>query len=259
MTIDEQLAYLRKGMAEIIREEDLRERLVAAAKEGRPLRVKAGFDPTAPDLHLGHTVLIRKMKHFQDLRPHRHLPDRRHDRPHRRSDRPQHHPPADDPRGHRAERRDLQVAGLQNPRSRENRGPLQQPVARAAAVDGRRQARRPSTPSRASWSATISPSASKRACRSRMHELLYPLAQGYDSVALQSRRRDGRHRPEVQSPGRPRVAEGLTASRSRSSPPCRCSKASTASTRCRSRSATTSASPSRPRSCSAKSCRSPTT
>jgi tyrosyl-tRNA synthetase len=66
MTIDEQLAYLRKGMAEIIREEDLRERLVTAAREGRPLRVKAGFDPTAPDLHLGHTVLIRKMKHFQD-------------------------------------------------------------------------------------------------------------------------------------------------------------------------------------------------
>ena len=67
MTIDEQLAYLRKGMAEIIREEDLRERLVAAEKKGRPLRVKAGFDPTAPDLHLGHTVLLRKMRHFQDL------------------------------------------------------------------------------------------------------------------------------------------------------------------------------------------------
>ena len=67
MTIDEQLAYLRKGMAEIIREEDLRERLVQAAKVGRPLRIKAGFDPTAPDLHLGHTVLLRKMKHFQDL------------------------------------------------------------------------------------------------------------------------------------------------------------------------------------------------
>src|SRR5919201_3402231 len=67
MKIDEQLVYLRKGMAEIIREEDLRERLVQAAKSGRPLRVKAGFDPTAPDLHLGHTVLLRKMKHFQDL------------------------------------------------------------------------------------------------------------------------------------------------------------------------------------------------
>src|SRR5436190_4428128 len=67
MTIDQQLAYLRKGMAEIIREEDLRERLTQSAKTGRPLRIKAGFDPTAPDLHLGHTVLLRKMKHFQDL------------------------------------------------------------------------------------------------------------------------------------------------------------------------------------------------
>jgi tyrosyl-tRNA synthetase len=67
MTIDEQLTYLKKGMAEIIREEDLRERLIQSAKIGKPLRVKAGFDPTAPDLHLGHTVLLRKMKHFQDL------------------------------------------------------------------------------------------------------------------------------------------------------------------------------------------------
>jgi len=54
-------------MVEIIREEDLRERLVAAAAAGRKLRVKVGFDPTAPDLHLGHTVLLRKMRHFQDL------------------------------------------------------------------------------------------------------------------------------------------------------------------------------------------------
>jgi tyrosyl-tRNA synthetase len=61
--IEQQIAYLKRGAAEIIREEDLRERL----KAGRPLRVKAGFDPTAPDLHLGHTVLLRKMKHFQDL------------------------------------------------------------------------------------------------------------------------------------------------------------------------------------------------
>jgi tyrosyl-tRNA synthetase len=67
MTLDEQLTYLRKGMAEIIREEDLRERLIQAAKTGRKLRIKAGFDPTSPDLHLGHTVLLRKMKHFQDL------------------------------------------------------------------------------------------------------------------------------------------------------------------------------------------------
>ncbi len=65
--IDQQLAYLKKGLAELIREDDLRERLTLCAKENRPLRVKAGFDPTAPDLHLGHTVLLRKMKHFQDL------------------------------------------------------------------------------------------------------------------------------------------------------------------------------------------------
>ena len=63
VSIDDQITYLKKGMSELIREEDLRERL----KPGRPLRVKAGFDPTAPDLHLGHTVLIRKLKHFQDL------------------------------------------------------------------------------------------------------------------------------------------------------------------------------------------------
>ncbi len=65
--VEQQLAYLKKGLAELIREEDLRERLAASAKEGRPIRVKAGFDPTAPDLHLGHTVLLRKLKHFQDL------------------------------------------------------------------------------------------------------------------------------------------------------------------------------------------------
>src|SRR5712692_8792938 len=65
--VDEQIAYLRKGAAEIIREEDLRAKLEASAKTGKPLRVKLGVDPTAPDLHLGHTVVLRKLKHFQDL------------------------------------------------------------------------------------------------------------------------------------------------------------------------------------------------
>jgi len=65
--IDEQIAYLRKGSAEIIREEDLRAKLEASRKSGTPLRVKLGVDPTAPDLHLGHTVVLRKLKHFQDL------------------------------------------------------------------------------------------------------------------------------------------------------------------------------------------------
>ncbi len=65
--IDEQLTYIKKGAAEIIREAELREKLVKSRTMGQPLRVKAGFDPTAPDLHLGHTVLLRKLKHFQDL------------------------------------------------------------------------------------------------------------------------------------------------------------------------------------------------
>jgi len=65
--VDEQIAYLRKGAAEVIREEDLRAKLESSAKSGKPLRVKLGVDPTAPDLHLGHTVVLRKLKHFQDL------------------------------------------------------------------------------------------------------------------------------------------------------------------------------------------------
>lgn len=67
LPVDEQLDLLQKGAAEIIRVSDLRERLEKSRQTGTPLRVKAGFDPTAPDLHLGHTVLMRKLKHFQDL------------------------------------------------------------------------------------------------------------------------------------------------------------------------------------------------
>ena len=67
MTIDEQIGYLTKGCVDVVRETDLRKRLEQSAESGQPLTVKVGFDPTAPDLHLGHTVLIRKMKHFQEL------------------------------------------------------------------------------------------------------------------------------------------------------------------------------------------------
>ena len=67
MTIDEQLTYLTKGCVDVVRETDLRKRLEQSAESGQPLTVKVGVDPTAPDLHLGHTVLIRKMKHFQEL------------------------------------------------------------------------------------------------------------------------------------------------------------------------------------------------
>ena len=66
-SVDEQLAYIKKGAAEIIRESELRAKLVKSHASGKPLRVKLGMDPTAPDLHLGHTVVLRKLKHFQDL------------------------------------------------------------------------------------------------------------------------------------------------------------------------------------------------
>jgi tyrosyl-tRNA synthetase len=65
--VDEQLAYIKKGSAEIVKESELRSKLEKSLASDKPLRVKAGFDPTAPDLHLGHTVLLRKLKHFQDL------------------------------------------------------------------------------------------------------------------------------------------------------------------------------------------------
>ncbi len=65
--VEEQLAYLKKGVAEIIPEAELKAKLEASLKTGKPLRVYLGVDPTAPDLHLGHTVVLRKLKHFQDL------------------------------------------------------------------------------------------------------------------------------------------------------------------------------------------------
>src|SRR5687767_13250481 len=67
MTIDEQISYLKKGAVDLIREEDLRVKLEHSAKTGKPLRVKLGLDPTAPDIHVGHTVVIRKLRAFQDL------------------------------------------------------------------------------------------------------------------------------------------------------------------------------------------------
>jgi tyrosyl-tRNA synthetase len=65
--VKDQIEYLKKGCVEIIQENELKAKLARSLKEKKPLKVKAGFDPTAPDIHLGHTVLLRKMKHFQDL------------------------------------------------------------------------------------------------------------------------------------------------------------------------------------------------
>ncbi|HMT08665.1 MAG TPA: tyrosine--tRNA ligase [Pyrinomonadaceae bacterium] len=67
MTIDEQLEFLKKGTVDFVREEDLRKKLERSETTGKPLRVKLGLDPTAPDIHIGHTVVIRKLKAFQDL------------------------------------------------------------------------------------------------------------------------------------------------------------------------------------------------
>nr|MBC8358283.1 tyrosine--tRNA ligase [Candidatus Aminicenantes bacterium] len=65
--VEKQFEYLKKGCVEIIQENELKAKLARSIKEKKPLKVKAGFDPTAPDIHLGHIVLLRKMKHFQDL------------------------------------------------------------------------------------------------------------------------------------------------------------------------------------------------
>src|SRR5271157_3399986 len=66
-SVDEQLAYLKKGVAEVIPEEELKQKLANSAKTSTPLRVYLGVDPTAPDIHLGHTVVLRKLKQFQDM------------------------------------------------------------------------------------------------------------------------------------------------------------------------------------------------
>lgn len=65
--VEQQFTYLQKGSTEIIQENELKSKIERSLKNREPLKVKAGFDPTAPDIHLGHVVLLRKMKHFQDL------------------------------------------------------------------------------------------------------------------------------------------------------------------------------------------------
>jgi tyrosyl-tRNA synthetase len=182
--IEQQLTYLKKGLAELIREEDLRERLSAAAKEGRPIRVKAGFDPTAPDLHLGHTVLIRKLKHFQDL-GHQvifligDMTGLIGDPTGRNITRP---PMTRDEINQNAETYKAQVFKILDPAKTEVRfnsewlEPLQYQdiVKLCSKYTVARLLERDEFSKRLKEGIAIS-----------MHELLYPLAQGYDSVALQ--------------------------------------------------------------------------
>jgi tyrosyl-tRNA synthetase len=185
MTIDEQLTYLRKGMAEIIREEDLRDRMIQAAKTGRKLRVKVGFDPTAPDLHLGHAVLLRKMKHFQDLG---HtvifligdMTGMIGDPTGRNITRP---PMTTDAIERNAETYKQQVFKILDPHQTEVRfnshwlAPLkwEEVIRLTSKYTVARLLERDDFAKRYAANAPIS-----------LHELMYPLAQGYDSVALEA-------------------------------------------------------------------------
>ena len=184
LPVDEQMDLLQKGAAEIIRVSDLRERLEDSRKTGRPLRVKAGFDPTAPDLHLGHTVLMRKLRHFQQLG----------------------HQVIflvgdftsliGDPTGRNVTRKPLtreqiddnaetykeqvfKILDEERPRSATT------PSGWASSATKAPSALRRTSPSRRCWSGMSSTSAFRREQPISLHELLYPLMQAYDSVALE--------------------------------------------------------------------------
>ena len=208
VTIDEQLNYLKKGLAELIREDELRERLIQSEKTGRPLRIKAGFDPTAPDLHLGHTVLLRKMKHFQDLG---HtvifligdMTGLIGDPTGRNTTRP---PMTREEINRNAETYKAQVFKILDPHKTEIRfnsewlEPLrfEDIIKLCSKYTVARLLERDYFANRLKDGTPIS-----------VHELLYPFGQAYDSVALRSRRRDGRHGSEIQLAGSARDPAGL--------------------------------------------------
>jgi tyrosyl-tRNA synthetase len=182
--IAEQVAYLKKGFAEIITEEDLKERLTEAAKADRPLHVKAGFDPTAPDLHLGHTVLLRKMKHFQDMGHHvvfliGDMTGLIGDPTGRNITRP---PMTRDEINHNAETYKAQVFKILDPFKTEVRFNsawleslrFEEIIRLCSKYTVARILERAEFAKRLKEGTPIS-----------VHELLYPLAQGYDSVALE--------------------------------------------------------------------------
>ncbi len=249
-SVADQLDLIAKGTAEILPLEALKERLAQSLASGKPLRIKAGFDPTAPDLHLGHTVLIRKLRHFQQLG---------HtvifligdstaligDPTGRNVTRKPLTPRAD-----RRQRRDLQGAGLQDPRPRKDRGPLQLRVARQAGLlrhgeadgavhrlaDARARGLPQALPGRAAH----------RAARDAL-----PHRAGLRLRRARVRRRARRHRPEVQPDARPRPAEALRPAAAEHPDGRPSSRASTACRRCPSRSTTPSASTSPPPRCTA--------
>ncbi len=176
--------------------------------QGRPLRVKLGVDPTTPDIHLGHTVVLRKLREFQDLGHQVVLIIGRLHRARGRSERPLVDPAVRGPGRDRPQRRDLRGAGVPGARPGADRGSSQRRVARHARWRSCFGSLAP-RPSLSCSSATTSPSATGRGEPISILELLYPLLQGYDSVAIRVRRRARGHRPEVQHSPRARDPEGL--------------------------------------------------
>ena len=182
--IEYQLGYIRKGANEIIPEKELREKLEHARTTGVPLRMKMGLDPTAPDLHLGHTVLIRKLKHFQDMGhtaifligdgtamigdPTGRLATR----------------PAALPGTNRPQRGDLQGPGVQDHGRKQDRGPPQQRMAVPVALRGHDPLGGQVHGFANAGARGLSTNVSRKKKPISVHELLYPMAQGYDSVML---------------------------------------------------------------------------
>jgi tyrosyl-tRNA synthetase len=185
MTIDEQIEYLRRGTVDCIPVEELKRKLERADETGAPLRIKAGFDPTAPDLHLGHTVLIRKMRDFQQL-GHQVIfligafTATIGDPSGRSATRPQ---LSDDEIHANAETFKQQIVKLLDPDKTELRFNSEWMCGFTAADFVRLSAK-----------ATVAQMLEREDFRKRfesqtpisIHELLYPLVQGYDSVVLKS-------------------------------------------------------------------------
>ena len=204
MSSAEAFAYLTKGCVDVVTADGLRAKLA----RGRPLTVKVGFDPPRPTSTSGHTVLMRKMKHFQDL-GHRVIfvigdftgmigdpTGRSKTRPplSREEIAPQ--------------RRDLQGAGLQDPRSREDRDPLQPRVAGRARLGGVHPAGRDLQRRAHAGAARLPPALRRRPAHLRARVPL-PAGPGLRLGRPEGGRRAGRHRPALQPERRPRHHAGL--------------------------------------------------
>ena len=198
---DEALRAIRRGADEILKEDELRARLAL----GRPLRIKAGFDPTAPDLHLGHTVLLNKMRQFQDLGPPGDLPDRRFHRDDRRPHRQERDAQAAQPRGRAGQCANLRRAGLQGAGPRTHRAALQFRMVRQDGCGRHDQAGRLAHGG-AHARARRFRQALRRATTHRDPRVPVSAGAGLRFGGAEVRCRTRRHRPEIQSADGPRAA-----------------------------------------------------